>query len=112
MSVAAEYPTELQDKVLYSTAKVRFLDMLNPSLVVLFKGRIQSSLPVYFRDRSGSVNPDDGYQHIVTVGDINTPAIAQDIVNNYPYPALYVGNYIVLNPTQQTLDDFKNGQLT
>lgn len=112
MSVAAEYPTELQDKVLYSTAKVRFLDMLNPSLVVLFKGKIQSSLPVYFRDRSGSVNPDDGYQHIVTVGDINTPAIAQDIVNNFPYPALYVANYIVLNPTQQTLDDFKNGLIT
>ena len=112
MSVAAEYPTELTDRVLYSTIKVRFLDMLNPNLIVLFKGKINSNLPVYFRDRSGSVNPDDGYQHIVTEGDINTPMIAQNIVNNYPYPALYVGNYIILNPTQQTLDNFKNGIIT
>lgn len=111
MSIAAEYPTVLSDRVLYSTAKVRFLDMLNPNIVVLFKGKIASSLPVYFRDRSGSENPDDGYQHIVTIGDINTPAIAQDIVNNYPYPALYVGNYIILNPTDQTKEDFKNGIL-
>lgn len=112
MSVAAEYPTTLSDRVLYSTIKVRFLDMINPNLVVLFKGKIQSSLPVYFRDRSGSINPDDGYQHIVTVGDINTPMIAQDVVNNYPYPALYVGDYIIINPTSQTITDFENGTLT
>lgn len=112
MSVAAEYPSLLSDKVLYSTSKVRFLDMLNPNLVVLFKGAVQSELPTFFRDRSGVQNPDDGYQHIVTVGDENTPMIAKDIINNYPYPALYVGNYIILNPTQQTLDNFKDGTLT
>lgn len=112
MSIAAEYPSLLKDKVLYSTTKVRFLDMLNPNIVVLFKGKEQSDLPVYFRDRSGVADPNDGYQHVVTIGDIDTPAIAQNIVNNYPYSALYAGNYIILNPTQQTLDDFKNGKLT
>lgn len=104
IAVAAEYPTVEDDKVVYSTTKVRFLDLLNPNLVVLFKGTFEDHLPVYFKD---IIN----YEHIVTIGDINTTAYADDLVNNYNYPALYVGNYIILNPTEQTLEDFKNGTL-
>lgn len=105
MTVAAEYPSVEPDKVVYSTAKARFLDMLNPNMVAIFKGTFSDNLPVYFKD---TIN----YEHIVTLGNINTPVAANQLVNNFPYPALYVANYIVLNPTQQTLDDFKNGLIT
>ena len=70
-----------------------------------FKGTFSDNLPVYFKD---TIN----YEHIVTLGNINTPVTANQLVNNFPYPALYVANYIVLNPSQQTLDDFKNGLIT
>lgn len=62
LAVAAEYPTEKEDKVVYSTIKVRFLDMLNPNMVVLFKGTFNVNKPVYFKDTSN-------YEHIVCIGD-------------------------------------------
>lgn len=99
MSVAAEYPTESTDKVTYSTNKVRFLDMLNPKLTVLFKGTYDSELPVYFKDTSG-------YEHIVTFGDESSPAKASELVNNKPYSALYIGNYIILNPTEDIENEY------
>lgn len=95
MSVAAEYPSIVDDSVVYTTNKVRFLDMLNPKMVVLFKGVIDSTLPVYFKDTSG-------YDHIVSIGSEDTQAIAKDLINNYPYEAVYIGNYIILNPTKDT----------
>lgn len=104
MSVAAEYPTQEFDRVTYATIRVLFSDMLNPQLVVLFKQPFNVDLPVYFKDLSN-------YEHIVTFGDTSTPALSSQLVNNYPYPALYVGNYIILNPTAQTMEDFKNGTL-
>lgn len=104
MAIAAEYPTQEEDKVVYSTTKVRFLDMLNPNIVVLFKGTFDVDLPVYFKD---TIN----FEHTVTFGDEDTPAMADQLVNNYNYPALYVGNYIILNPTDETLQKFKDGEL-
>lgn len=84
MEIAAEYPSQEEDKVVYTTDKVRFLDMLNPKMIVLFKGILDNSLPVYFQDTSN-------YQHIVAIGDTSHQALASELVNNYPYPALYVG---------------------
>lgn len=104
MSVAAEYPDLQPTRVTYSTTRVLFTDMLNPQLAVLFKQPVGADLPVYFKDLSG-------YEHIVTFGDTATPALSSQLVNNYPYPALYVGNYVILNPTAQTMEDFKNGLL-
>lgn len=104
MAVAAEYPSQTDTKVTYTTNKVRFLDMLNPNMVVLFKGTFNTDLPVYFKDTSN-------YEHIVTIGDTTHQATANELVNNYPYPALYIGNYIILNPTEATLQAFKEGQL-
>lgn len=104
MSVAAEFPTQEPDRVTYATTRVLFSDMLNPQLAVLFKQPFNVALPVYFKDLSN-------YEHIVTFGDTSTPALSSQLVNNYPYQALYVGNYIVLNPTAQTMDDFKNGTI-
>lgn len=92
MAVAAEYPTQEEDKVVYSTIKVRFLDMLNPNMVVLFKGTFNVNKPVYFKDTSD-------YEHIVAIGDTSHQATADELVNNFPYPAKYEGNYIILNPT-------------
>lgn len=102
MAVAAEYPEETEDSVVYHTNRVVFLEMLNPNMIVLFKQPIGVDKPTYFQDRSN-------YGHVITFGDKDTPAISSQLVNNYPYPALYVGNYIILNPTGQTLNDFKNG---
>lgn len=92
MAVAAEYPDEQEDKVVYSTIKVRFLDMLNPDMVVLFKGTFSVNKPVYFKDTSN-------YEHIVCIGDTSHQATANELINNLPYPAKYEGNYIILNPT-------------
>lgn len=105
MAVAAEYP-EIQDdsKVVYTTYKVIFSSMLNPKMVILFKGIKEENLPVYFVDATP-------FEHIVTIGDTSHQALASELVNNYPYPALYVGNYVILNPTEQTMEDFKNGLL-
>ena len=104
MAVAAEYPEETDNSVVYHTSRVVFLEMLNPEMVVLFKQPIGIGKPTYFQDVSN-------YGHVITFGDKDTPALSNQLVNNYPYPALYVGNYVILNPTQQTLDDFKNGNL-
>lgn len=109
MAVAAEYPENIDNDtiLLYKTIKVTFMDMLNPNMIVLFKGlpfTYIPNIPVKFMDNNN-------YAHIVTVGNINTPLLSNEIVKNYPYPALYVGNYVILKPTQQTLDDFKNGLL-
>lgn len=104
LAIAAEYPTQEGNNLVYSTIKVRFLDMLNPNIVVLFKGTVNAHLPVFFKD---TIN----FQHTVTVGDLSTIAYADELINNYNYPALYFGNYIILNPTEQTLEDFKNGTL-
>lgn len=104
MAVAAEYPKETEDAVIYHTSRVVFLEMLNPEMVVLFKQPIGIDKPTFFRDGSN-------YGHVITFGDKDMLAMFDQLVNNYPYPALYVGNYIILNPTQQTLEDFKNGNL-
>lgn len=110
MAVAANYPTLVNRIVVYTT-NITFKEMLNPNLVVLFKDSnyITEDLPVYVKDISDTT----GYNHIVTFEEANIEhqATNNQLVNNYLYPALYVGNYIVLNPTQQTLDDFKNGLL-
>lgn len=90
LTVAAEYPTECEDKVVYSTAKVRLLDMLNPNLYILFKGVIPVNKPVYFKDTSN-------YEHIVSLTDGGLPVMADTLVNNKVYTALYIGNYIVIN---------------
>lgn len=105
MAIAAEYP-EIQDdsKVVYTTYKVIFSSMLNPKMVILFKGIKEEKLPVYFVDATP-------FEHIVTIGDTSHQALASELVNNYPYPALYVGNYVILNPTEETLENFKNGLL-
>lgn len=100
LAVAAEYPSELADRVVYSTLKVRFLDMLNPNMVVLFKGTINVNKPVFFKDTSN-------FEHTVCIGDTSHQATADELVNNFQYPAKYEGNYIILNPTALLTDSKK-----
>lgn len=100
MAVAAEYPTQGTDKIVYSTTKVRFLDMLNPKMVVLFKGVINAHKPVYFKDTSG-------YEHIVASGSTSTQVMGNQLINNHPYKALYIGNYVILNPSDDTMEEFE-----
>lgn len=107
-TVAGEYPTYDNDTYVYSTTRVRLLDMLNPNMYIIFKrnpNTFNQHLPVYLKDTSN-------FAHTITIGDINTIAYGDNITRNFNYPALYVGNYIILNPTQQTLDDFKNGLIS
>lgn len=104
MSVAAEYPSNTDNKLVYTTGKVRFLDMLNPKLVILFKGTLDTENPVYFSDTSG-------YEHIVTTGDTSHPTKGNEIVNNIPYQSLYVGNYIILNPSEDTFTSWMAGTI-
>lgn len=89
-TIAAEFPTETEDSVVYSTNKVRLLDMLNPTLYLVFKGIINSNKQVYFKDTSG-------YPHIVCIGNEDTLLYANDIENNKSYKGIYKGNYIILD---------------
>lgn len=107
-TVAGEYPMYENDTYVYTTTKVRLLDMLNPNMYLILKrnpNSLNQHLPIYLKDTSN-------FAHAVMIGDINTPAYGDNTTRNYNYPALYVGNYIILNPTQQTLDDFKNGLIS
>lgn len=105
MTVAAEYPNNSDDKLVYTTEKVRFLDMLNPRLVILFKGVLDTTNPVYFADTVG-------YEHIVTSENLNHHVIGNELINNIPYQSLYVGNYIILNPSEETISNWMNGTLS
>jgi len=90
MTIAAEYPQVIDNnRVVYTTEKVRFLDMLNPTIYILFKGVINEELPVYFKDTSE-------YEHIISLSDGGEPIMANSLVNNLVYTAEYVGNYIIL----------------
>lgn len=107
--VTGNYPTNVDDNTVlqYSTNKFALMDLLNPYIVLLLKGKPWEQipdLPVKFMDLNN-------FAHNVTKGDIDTPFLSQNVVNNYPYKALYVGNYIVIDPTNETIEKFKNGEL-
>lgn len=92
MTVAAEYPTVEDGKFVVSTATVRFLDMLNSDMYVVFKiDNNDYDLPVYFKDSIG-------YEHRVVLPDA-TPVIANQLLLNGIYAAKYqyTGGYIILD---------------
>lgn len=91
MTVAAEYPTVMEDRFVVSTP-VRFLDMLNTDMYVIFKiDNTNYNLPVYFKD---AVN----YEHPVVLSDA-TPVLVNQLQLNGIYSAKYQysGGYIILD---------------
>lgn len=91
MTVAGEYPTATVDRFIVSTP-IRFLDMLNTDMFVIFKiDNNNYNLPVYFKDSVG-------YEHAVVLSD-STPVIANQLLLNGIYKAKYqyVGGYIILD---------------
>lgn len=91
MTVAAEYPTIEDDRFVVSTP-VRFLDMLNSDMYVIFKiDNNSNNLPVYFKDSVG-------YEHIVVLSD-STPVLTNQLQLNGIYSAKYQyeGGYIILD---------------
>lgn len=92
MTVKGEYPTALADRFVVSCPTVRFLDMLNTDLYVIFKiDNINFNLPVYFKDSVG-------YEHPVVLSDA-TPVICNQLILNGIYKAKYQysGSYIILD---------------
>lgn len=81
MTIAGEYPHEEDGRFVVSTP-VRFLDMLNTDMYVIFKiDNNSSNLPVYFAD---AVN----YQHAIVLPD-NTPVLVNQLQLNGIYKAKY-----------------------
>lgn len=91
MTVAAEYPAQVGDRYVVSTP-VRFLDMLNTDMFVIFKIDVNNlHLPMYFKD---AVN----YEHAIVLTD-STPVYLDDLQLNGIYSAKYQyeGGYIILD---------------
>lgn len=91
MTVAAEYPTVMEDRFVVSTP-VRFLDMLNTDMYVIFKiDNTNYDLPVYFKDSVG-------YEHPVVLSS-GTPVLVNQLQLNGIYSAKYQysGSYIILD---------------
>lgn len=91
MTVAAEYPEVQADRFVVATAHVRFLDMLNTDMYIIFKiDNNNYNLPVYFKDSVG-------YEHAV-VRQNGNPVLINQIQLNGIYSAKYqyVGGKIVL----------------
>lgn len=88
MTVAAEYPTEYEDRVVYTTDVV-LMDLLNPNPFIIFKGVINVALPVYLKDGNN-------YEHIVSINVQADQALANELTNNISYPSVYEGNYVTL----------------
>lgn len=92
MTVAAQYPSVESNRFVVSSIDVRFLDMLNTNMFIIFKtDNIDYDLPVYFKD---SVE----YEHDVILSD-GTRVIANQLQNNGIYSAKYQynGGYIILD---------------
>lgn len=91
MTIAGEYPDVQTDRFVVSTP-VRFLDMLNTDLYVIFKiDNNNHNLPVYFKDSVG-------YEHAVVLVN-NVPVLANQLLLNGLYKAKYQyqGGYIILD---------------
>lgn len=100
MTVAAEYPTIKEDKIVVVT-NVNFLEMLNINMYVMFKVNVpvtESDLPLYFKDKSN-------YEHRIVDKD-NNPIKGNQIILNGIYKAYYqqsasaiiLDNIIPINP--------------
>lgn len=92
MTVAAEYPTVVDDNRIVVSTPVRFLDMLNTDMYVIFKlDSNNKNLPMYFKD---SVD----YEHKIVLSDV-TPVLDSDLQLNGIYKAFYqyLGGYIILD---------------
>ena len=91
MTIAAEYPSIMEDKVVVNTP-VRFLDMLNSDMYVIFKiDTNNAELPVYFKDSSN-------YEHRIVLPN-SQPVLLSDLQLNGIYKAKYQyeGGYIILD---------------
>lgn len=97
MTIFANYPEvkEAGDgkpkRVTYVNEDIVLTDLLNPNIFISFRGSLSESLPVYFKDKSG-------FEHTVSEGNISVPVIANAVVSNATIPALFSGNFIILNP--------------
>ena len=91
MTVSAEYPTEINGRYVVST-NIRFLDMLNTDLFIIFKiDRNDLHLPMYFKD---SVE----YEHAIVLPNGN-PVYLNGLQLNGIYSAKYqyTGGFIILD---------------
>lgn len=91
MTIAAEFPTVMGDRFVVSTP-VRFLDMLNTDLYIIFKiDNNNINLPVYFKDAID-------YEHPIVLSDA-TPVLCNQLLLNGIYKATYQysGSYIILD---------------
>lgn len=81
MTIAAEYPTATDDRFIVSTT-VRFLDMLNTDMYIIFKmDNNNYNLPVYFKDAVD-------YEHPIVLKN-GTPVLANQLQLNGIYKAKY-----------------------
>lgn len=91
MTIAAEYPHVEGDRFVVSTP-VRFLDMLNTNIYVIFKiDNTNYDLPIYFADSAYA-------DHTVVLPD-GTPVTPNQLQLNGIYSAKYQysGSYIILD---------------
>lgn len=91
MTVAAEYPEVQVDRFIVVTEHVRFLDMLNTDMYIIFKiDNNNYNLPVYFKDSVG-------YEHEIVLQNGNSVLINQIQLNGiYSAKYQYTGGKIVL----------------
>lgn len=99
MTIAGSYPETIGIRYVIKTP-VRFLDMLNTDMYLIYKTDSSSlgvNLPIYFRDADypGSTA---AYEHAVVLPDA-TPVLANQLIPNGIYKAKYqyTGGYIILN---------------
>lgn len=88
MTIAAEFPTELPDRVVYTTSTI-LRDLLNPNPFIQFKGVLNVAKPVFLKDGTG-------FPHVVSINTQADQALANELTNNLVYPSAYVGNYVTL----------------
>lgn len=100
MTVAGNYPhIEDNNRYIISTT-IRFLDMLNTDLYLMYKTDISSltiDLPLYFKD-ADYVGSTAAYEHAVVLTD-GTPVLANQLIPNGIYKATYQYDmsYIILD---------------
>lgn len=99
MTIAGSYPETIGSRYVIKTP-VRFLDMLNTDMYLIYKTDSSSlgvNLPIYFRDADfpGSTA---AYEHAVVLPDA-TPVLANQLIPNGIYKAKYqyTGGYIILD---------------
>lgn len=85
--VQAEFPDMTEQGIIYHYSGI--LREIVGNIVVIFRGSLDQSLPVYLEDATG-------YAHIVTAPGSEDQILGNAVVLNTIIPAIYEGNYIHL----------------